>query len=238
MQNENGRDRDEQSETAQNQTDPASQGEQDDQAQSSASQYEIADSVDEDHADRPADSLSWLVQAQQQVMLEVQLFSRQNQMVLERVMNLNACMISQTNQLGQNHQDLKKELQKFQTGGPQRAMTAVYIKLFRDLITHLNHMDDLISSYEKSETINENKAWAESLLVLRRNLESILKEWGVTPIPIQVGKESFNPEFHEAVPPMAGDIPESAPVNIIFKICRRGWALCDTILQYPQVVAS
>jgi len=134
-------------------------------------------------------------------------------------------------------QELQKELQKFQTGGPQRAMAGVFAKLFRDLLKHINELDDLIARNE-TQAQDVAPAWFDALRILRDSFEAILNDWGCAPVAIQLGVQEFDPEVHEAVAAEAGDVPAGAPEHIIVKIRRRGWIMNEQILQHPQVVVS
>jgi len=145
---------------------------------------------------------------------------------------------AQCQQLLQSDTALQQELSKFQTGGPQRAMAGVFAKLFRDLIKHANELDELVMRNETQSLDAAAQSWFEALRIMRNQYEVLLKDWGCTPMPIQVGVEEFDPERHEAIAAEPGDVPEGAPAHTIVRVRRRGWIMNEQILQYPQVVVS
>lgn len=132
------------------------------------------------------------------------------------------------NRIEQHGTELRKELRRLQTGGPQQ--------LFRDLLEHMNQLDELVADAEPSEA---DDPWQQSFRVARDRYQTILGEWGLEPIAITVEKEPFNPEIHESVEdPGEGEIPPQLPPNTVARVCRRGWALHGHILQHPCVVVS
>lgn len=141
-------------------------------------------------------------------------------------------------QLSQSHTAVQQELAKFQMGGPQRAMAGVFAKLFRDLLKHANELDDLVLRNETQTLDAAAQAWFDALRITRDKFDGLLRDWGCTPMPIQVGVEEFDPERHEAVDAEPGDVPANAPAHIVVKVRRRGWIMNEQILQYPQVVVS
>ncbi|MGD2088739.1 MAG: nucleotide exchange factor GrpE [Candidatus Aminicenantes bacterium] len=158
--------------------------------------------------------------------------------ILEQIIDLSNTVYTHSNQLKQSEEKLLGELKKFQLEKPQRAMFSIFNKLFRDLLSHMNHMDELLKD-EKITGKSENElAWIKALKVLCGHLESILREWGCFPMAVKEGEEQFDPEIHEAVKAIGEEIESSLPENIIVKVRRRGWKLHDQILQYPQVVVS
>lgn len=132
---------------------------------------------------------------------------------------------------------LRSELQKFQTGGPQRAMSSLYHKIFREFIGHLNHLDELVTAGGNGTRSAAEQAWIDSIRLLRDQFESLLGEWGVRPIAIEVGVDQFDPEIHEAVTVIEPEVLPDGPENVVVKIRRRGWKIQDSILQFPQVLA-
>ncbi len=144
-------------------------------------------------------------------------------------------------QEGQNWREgvalLRSELQKFQTGGPQRAMSTLYHKIFREFIGHLNHLDELVTAGGNETRSAAEQAWIDSIRLLRDQFESLLGEWGVRPMAIEVGVDQFDPEIHEAVTVIEPEELPEGPENVVVKIRRRGWKIHDSILQFPQVLA-
>ena len=138
-------------------------------------------------------------------------------------------------QLLESHRALQQELHRSQTGGPQRAMAAVFHKLFRDLIGHVGQLDDLVGVARATAS---EPAWVASLGVGRDHFEKVLADWGCVPIPVRVGVDEFDPEIHEAAAAEGDEIPADAPPHGIVKVRRRGWKLLDHVLQHPVVVVS
>lgn len=144
----------------------------------------------------------------------------------------------QCQQLLQSDTALQQELQKFQTAGPQRAMAGVFAKLFRDLLKHINELDDLVALKETQAQDAAPPAWFGALRILRDSFETVLNDWGCAPMAIQLGLQEFDPEQHEAVAAEAGEVPVDTPEHIIVKVRRRGWIMNEQILQHPKVVVS
>lgn len=157
----------------------------------------------------------------------------QNASLSHQVGDLYGAVRIQCQQLLQSDQLLQRELQSFQTGGPQRAMAAVFHKLFRDLVRQMTALDDLVALLNEEES-----AWSASLRVARDRFEALLVDWGCKPIEVRVGTEEFDPEVHEAAGPEPGEVPEDAPENLVVKVRRRGWSLGGQVLQFPLVVVS
>jgi len=159
---------------------------------------------------------------------KIQSIEEQNNVLLQQITELSITVYGQSDQLNQTNQSMLKEFKKLQSGGPQRAMASLFHKLFKELIEHINHLDDLLEFSEE----------AKSIIVLRSHFETILEEWGLLPIKINEGRDEFDPEIHESIDNMDVDIPEDAPDNTIIKVQRRGWSFHGTVLQCPQVVVS
>jgi molecular chaperone GrpE (heat shock protein) len=165
----------------------------------------------------------------------------QSNFLLQQVAYLLQAVNQHSAALQDNQVELKQELKRFQTGGPQRAMAAVFYKLFRDLLNVMNQLDDLVALGLDGERTEEEKPWIRSLKMLHRQFEFILTEWGCRPVDIQLFVTEFDPELHEAIPAEEG-IPsldpdgKPIPEDTIVKVEQRGWMLQDTVLQYPRVV--
>lgn len=160
---------------------------------------------------------------------------KQNSLLLEQISDLSMAVYAQANQLKQNEDNLLKELKKFQSVGTQRAMGAIFYKLFRELLEHINRLDELLALHQGDEV---GDSWLESISIVRDHFEKILADWGCKPVRIDIEKEQFDPEIHESVESADVVIPESVPENTIVKVTRRGWRLHDYVLQYPQVIVS
>lgn len=122
-----------------------------------------------------------------------------------------------------------QELQKLQSGGAQRAMAGVYNKLFRDLLKHMNELDELVATAMQSG----DAAWANAIAIARDRFEAILRDWGCTPVDVRVGEEQFDPERHEPAA-VAG---QGAQMRIR-EVRRRGWRSGGDVLQLPLVVVE
>lgn len=144
----------------------------------------------------------------------------------------------QCRQLLQSDQTLQQELQRFQTGGPQRAMAGVFHKLFRDLVRHVGELDELLGLADGHEPGEAEAAWIRAVRVLRDRFETMLKDWGATPIPVEIGKDEFNPDIHEAVAARPEERSTSAPDHVIVGVRRRGWSLHGQVLVPPVVVVN
>lgn len=156
----------------------------------------------------------------------------------QMVMQLAGNLGDQLNQVKQNELALTQEVQKMSTGGAQRALASVFFKFFRDLLGVMNQLDALVATSEHQATDQAGQAWGKSLATLRNHLEKVFNDWGCEDIAIQIRHDPFDPEIHEAVPALEGEIPAGSPENIIQVVRRRGWRLHGVILQYPQVVVS
>lgn len=162
----------------------------------------------------------------------------QNVFLAQQLAQLTLQVGQQLSALRESEADLRAELKRFQTGGAQHAMAAVFHKLFRDLIGHLNQLDDLALLGSSGAHSAEEQSWIEAIQVLRDGFESALAGWGCAPVPTTVFVDQFDPELHEAVAALEGEVPVGAPPNMIVLVRQRGWQLHGAILQYPQVVIS
>lgn len=154
--------------------------------------------------------------------------------MFDAVKQLYGAVGTQCVQLRDSDQALLQELQKFQTGGPQRAMSAVFFKLFRDLLKHMNQLDEIVAMGEAGGNQSVDAAWLKALCVERDHYEAILKEWGCLPMAIRIGHEDFDPEIHEAAPTSQKDAEKSSG-NKVIAVRRRGWTLSGQLLQHPLV---
>jgi molecular chaperone GrpE (heat shock protein) len=128
------------------------------------------------------------------------------------------------------------ELQKFQTGGPQRVMAGVYAKLFRDLLKPMNELDDLVAVAANAKGAASGESWLHALQVTRDQFEKVLREWGCVPVEINIGQQEFDPEVHEAV--VRTDPTPPSHSNCITAVRRRGWIFGTMLLQHPLVVVD
>lgn len=132
---------------------------------------------------------------------------------------------------------VKAELDLFRTGGPKHAMAAVFHKLFRDLVGHMNALDEMAAG----QAIAPGDAaaeWQRAFQIARQRFEALLVDWGCEPMPIAVGHDGFDPDIHEAVAADDAAAHPDAKPELIVAVRRRGWRLHGTIVQYPLVVVS
>jgi molecular chaperone GrpE (heat shock protein) len=175
---------------------------------------------------------------QEQIRKQMFELAGQNAFLAQQMAQILGLIGQQLGALRESEADLRSELKKFQTGGPQHAMASVFHKLFRDLISHINQLDALAEMSPKAARTAEEQSWIEAIQVLRGGFESLLIGWGCQPMSIAEGVDQFDPEQHEAVSPFEGEIPLDLPANLVVSVRQRGWKLHNTILQYPQVVIS
>ena len=143
-------------------------------------------------------------------------------------------------------QTIRQELARLQRSSSQRAMAAIFHKLFRDLLVVMNQLDELVETGETRRPISEREedSSLESIRLIRGRFEQILKEWGCEPVSVEVNTTEFDSRLHEAIPPPPEfDTPilrdgQPVPDNTIVWVKRRGWQLHDIMLQYPQVVVN
>ena len=148
----------------------------------------------------------------------------------EAVRQLYGAVSAQCVQLRDSDLALLREMQKLQTGGPQRAMAGVYNKLFRDLLGHMNQLEELIAIARGD---GRDPAWVAALTAARDRFEAILRDWGCSPIEVHVGEEEFDPEIHEPAP----DSTSTGDAGKIREVRRRGWRNGGgDVLQLPLVV--
>ncbi len=126
----------------------------------------------------------------------------------------------------------------FQTGGAKRAMAAVFYKLFRDLLRHVNGLDSVVDAVSRDQMAEGEAQWVKAFSIARDGFESVLEDYGCLPIPVEVGVEGFDPEKHEAVEGEPGEIPDGVDPDTIVGVRRRGWTLDGTIIQFPQVIVA
>ena len=158
--------------------------------------------------------------------------------LFDAVRQLYGAVSAQCVQLRDTDNAVLGELQKLQTGTAQRAMAGVYAKLFRDLLKHMNQLDDLVVLGGKDATGGIDPSWLLAVRVARDHFETILRDWGCTPVDVRVGEDEFNPEVHEAVPSAESPHAGSPGRNVVVELRRRGWALSGNILQHPLVLVD
>jgi molecular chaperone GrpE (heat shock protein) len=186
-----------------------------------------------------SDLTKQLIDTQTEVLQKIANQESQQTIVMQQLRELSLNVYTNSSQLQAATQNLQQEIGKLQTGGPQRAMAGLFFKLFRELVEHVNRLDDILNlDGSNDQNVEHDGHWRRAVETLRAHLEGILASWGVKPVFPDVGKELFDPEKHEAVPAEEGEVTEEIPPNIIIHVRRRGWQLQEQILQFPQVVVS
>jgi len=173
----------------------------------------------------------------------VKTIKSQNEFLLQQIGHILQKFNQQTDLLENNQNEIKGEFKRFQTGGPQRAMAAIFYRLFRDLLKLMNQLDELVLLEDSGEHTREELDWIRSLKMLHGHLEFILTEWGCEIMDISPFQTPFDPDLHEAVPPEEEKPThkpqgKKIPEGTIIKVKQRGWILQGTILQYPRVVVK
>ncbi|MDO8556922.1 MAG: nucleotide exchange factor GrpE [Candidatus Jorgensenbacteria bacterium] len=104
-------------------------------------------------------------------------------------------------------------------------------------LSHASFIEDLTSVLDSFnlalKSVPEQDAGYRGLLIIKSQLEDILKRSGLEPIAASPG-EKFNPMFHEAVSEVVSPHPEGAIVEEI----RKGYLLHGKTLRPTRVVIS
>lgn len=194
----------------------------------------------QDGTANPADAAQSDPEWQTQIAQAVQDGNSQTMFLRQQVSQLHGAVSqlyeavsAQCVQLQKSDDAVLQEMQKLQTGGPQRAMAGVYAKLFRDFVTGMNELDALVELAEKNAKASGDDSWLMALRIVRDRFEKVLRDWGCAPVEIRVGQDEFDPEIHEAVASTAANAGRGS--DKIVGVQRRGWRFGDTLLQYPQV---
>lgn len=189
--------------------------------------------------DRILTALQELVEHQVQLGTQVASVQSQNLFLSQQITQMASTVSQQVDALSSGEEALHAELRRFQTGGPQHAMAAIFYKLFRDLLGHINQLDLLAQLGRQVTERNEaERRWIEAICVLQEGMEATLSAWGCAPIQIVEGISAFDPECHEAIPGGGDELPPGMPEGVIVRIQRRGWKLHGAIIQFPQVIVS
>ena len=184
-------------------------------------------------------SLQGLAENQAQLGQQVASLQTQNLFLSQQMAQMTSTLSRQVNTLSSGEEALRAELRRFQTGGPQHAMAAVFHKLFRDLLGHISQLDALVELGQKQAKHSETEqSWVEAICALQGGFEATLSAWGCTPVQIEERVTAFDPECHEAVPAGEDELPEGPPKGVIVRVRRRGWKLHGVIIQFPQVIVS
>lgn len=99
--------------------------------------------------------------------------------------------------------------------------------LIQDLIPALDNFDLGLRALEKAGPVEKG------VYMIRTQIEDILKQWGLTRIPVKIG-DPFDPSFAEAIAEAESDEP---PGTIIEEI-EAGYRLHDKILRPVRVKVS
>ena len=83
-------------------------------------------------------------------------------------------------------------------------------------------------------------AWVQGILHIQRQLETVLKDNGISEIETKEGDE-FDPEFHEAISHETHNIEHETKKNIenkIAKIVSKGYKIGDKIIRAVKVIVG
>lgn len=163
--------------------------------------------------------------------------------VLARIENQNVFLQQQMAMLGedvktqvalveQSSNGITKELKRYQTSTGKHVIASVFFKFLRDLIQHMNQLDDLLVTDDDTTLPEVAVAWRDAVDTLRGNFESVLAQWGCVPVVITPGESLFNPNIHVA----ADSIEADHPSDTIIEVVQRGWQINDQIIQQPHVI--
>lgn len=101
-------------------------------------------------------------------------------------------------------------------------------KVIRDLIVVLDSFDLGILATQES-----NPAVMKGMMLIRTQLEDVLKRHGLAPIPVSKG-DTFDPAKHEAIGEHESEYPEGAIVEEVEK----GYMLHERVLRATRVWVS
>ena len=94
-------------------------------------------------------------------------------------------------------------------------------------------LDDFERAMSSASEAERNSGWGQGLMLVERNLRSVLTADGVELIPAE-GAE-FDPRLHEAV----GSVPsDDVPEGHVLHVARQGYRKGDRILRPTQVVVA
>lgn len=93
-------------------------------------------------------------------------------------------------------------------------------------------LDNLVIACESAPESIEHDNWVEGISRIRKQLENMLRDNGVTEIEVKIG-DKLNPEYHEAAGEAeAGEASES---GTIAEVLRRGYALRGKVIRPARV---
>ena len=101
------------------------------------------------------------------------------------------------------------------------------------ILKFLSALDDLDRALRLVPEDAVATGWLEGLLLVQRNIESVLNSEGVT--KVEAEGQVFEPWMHEAV--FYEETPDSQE-GIVTKVVRDGYKLHDKVLRAAQVVVS
>jgi molecular chaperone GrpE (heat shock protein) len=179
-----------------------------------------------------------LAESQAEIVQHIDNLANQNAFIRMQLAQVAESVARDTAQFKEGADALRSELKKLQSGSAQGAMAALFSKLFRQCIEQLNHLDALLITSRSGERTEAEKPWISALGILQDGFTQLLCDWGCTPIVIREGETQFDPDIHESVPSAGEEIPPDIQKNIIVRVCRRGWKLNTTIIQFPQVIVA
>src|SRR3989339_1254822 len=127
-----------------------------------------------------------------------------------------------------DYDNLKKEL------GKEKEKIRLITK--EDLVSQLLPVMDHFSQalhHEPEDLSSHAKQWVQGVLYIRRQLEEVLKEFGVEVYGVR--GEIFDPNLHEAI---EQKIEEEKADREILDVQQQGWSLGDRVLRPARVVVN
>ena len=99
------------------------------------------------------------------------------------------------------------------------------VEIILEVISVLDNFDQAYAALPEDL---EGHAWPEGIGHIKKQLEDLLAQYGVTEIPA-LGKE-FNPEVHEVVE------KSKEPKDKISKVVQRGYQLNDKVIRPAKII--
>ncbi len=100
-------------------------------------------------------------------------------------------------------------------------------------------LDNFNASLEHIPEKEKNNAWVTGIICIKKQLEDVLKNNGVSEIEVKVG-DKFNPEMHEAVQQEAGNekLEDKKLENKIKKIVQKGYEIDGKVIRAVRVIVE
>jgi len=99
-------------------------------------------------------------------------------------------------------------------------------------------LDNFNASLEHVPEKEKNNAWVTGIIYIKKQLEDVLKNNGVSEIEVKAGDE-FDPSLHEAIkgdPNDANEHPNDP--NIVKKVVQKGYKVDGKIIRAAKVVVN